>query len=249
MRILNEGQIQLLIITAELKDNPFIQLYQIAISTGMRQEEILGLQWKDIDWERRTIHIRRQLKKLYGGGYDFSTPKTKAGIRKIKVGKHVMDVLKEQRRRVSLMAMEQMKDWQENDLIFPARTGKPLSQRLMTGYFKKTLQAANLPEIRFHDLRHTAASLMLNNGVPVLVVSKRLGHAKPSITLDVYGHLISSMQEQAAEVMDQFIIPLEIPSTSPIAQDKHSSGNSDESHKKKYPHIWVKNEKFHGFPV
>jgi integrase len=83
MRILNEDQIQKFIITANLNNDPYIQLYQIAISTGMRQGEILGLQWKDIDWERRTIHIRRQLKKLYGGGYDFSAPKMKAGIRKI----------------------------------------------------------------------------------------------------------------------------------------------------------------------
>jgi integrase len=143
-----------------------------------------------------------------------------------------MDVLKEQRRRVSLMAMEQMKDWQEHDLVFPTATGTPIHNRNLLRRFKKLISEAGLLEIRFHDLRHTAASLMLNNGVPVLVVSKRLGHAKPSITLDVYGHLISSMQEQAAEVMDQFIIPLEIPSTSPIAQDKHSSGNSDESHKK-----------------
>lgn len=112
--------------------------------------------------------------------------------------------------------------------MFPARTGKPLSQSYLIRKFKKLLKEAKLPQIRFHDLRHTAASLMLNSGVPVLVVSKRLGHAKPSITLDVYGHMISSMQEQAAEVMDQFIIPFEILGTSPIAPQLHRKIDSEE---------------------
>jgi integrase len=75
--------------------------------------------------------------------------------------------------------------------------------------FKSVIKKAGLPEIRFHDLRHTAASLMLNNGIPVLIVSKRLGHAKPSITLDVYGHMIPSKQEEAAELMDELLTPLE----------------------------------------
>jgi len=75
--------------------------------------------------------------------------------------------------------------------------------------FKNLLQTAGLPKIRFHDLRHTAASLMLNNGVPVIVVSRRLGHARPSITLDVYGHLIPGMQEEAARLMDELITPVE----------------------------------------
>ena len=75
----------------------------------------------------------------------------------------------------------------------------------MLRYFRASLKAANLPKIRFHDLRHTAASLMLNNGVYVLVASQRLGHAQPSITLDVYGHLMPSMQSEAAEILDTLI--------------------------------------------
>ena len=69
---------------------------------------------------------------------------------------------------------------------------------------------ADLPDIRFHDLRHTAAFLMLNNGIPVLIVSHRLGHVRPSITLDIYGHLIPSMQEEAATVMDEVVTPIEV---------------------------------------
>ena len=76
--------------------------------------------------------------------------------------------------------------------------------------FKQLIGQAGLPEIRFHDLRHTAASLMLNHGVPVIIVSRRLGHSRPSITLDVYGHLISSMQDEVAGLMDDIVTPLEV---------------------------------------
>jgi integrase len=185
------------------------------------------LQWKDIDWDRMTIHIRRQLRSVYGGGLEFSSPKSKAGIRKIKVGPQVMEVLEEQKLRVSLMAFDNMENWQDHDLVFPGRTGKPLAHSYVTTLLHKLLASVGIPKIRFHDLRHTAASLMLNSGVPVLVVSKRLGHAKPRITLDVYGHLISSMQEFAAEVMDQYITPNEIP-TPPQLPLKIDSQNLDE---------------------
>jgi integrase len=85
--------------------------------------------------------------------------------------------------------------------------------------FKKLLRDAGFPAIRFHDLRHTAASLMLNHGTPVLVVSRRLGHAKPSITLDVYGHLLPSMQAEAAEMLDELIMPIQLHTT---AHDSNS---------------------------
>ena len=75
--------------------------------------------------------------------------------------------------------------------------------------YKRLLKDAGLPDIRFHDLRHTATSLMLNHGIPVLIVAKRLGYAKPSITLEIYGHLIPSMQDQVSQVMDEVITPVE----------------------------------------
>jgi integrase len=84
--------------------------------------------------------------------------------------------------------------------------------------FRKLLAASGFPKIRFHDLRHTAASLMLNHGIPVLIVSKRLGHSKPSITLDVYGHLLPSKQEEAAQLMDDLMFGI-----APVAPDWKSS--------------------------
>jgi integrase len=158
---------------------------------------------------------------------EFCAPKSKAGIRKAKVGPQVIGVLEEQKLRVAEVVFDNTGKWQGHYLVFRGKTGKPLAHSYVTTLLQKLLSDADLPEIRFHDLRHTAASLMLNSGVPVLAVSKRLGHAKPSITLDVYGHLISSLQEFAAEVMDQFITPNEIP-TAPQLTLKIGSQDLDE---------------------
>ena len=103
--------------------------------------------------------------------------------------------------------------WCEHGLIFTNSLGGPIDPRNLLRDYKRLLHEAGLPNIRFHDLRHTAASLMLNNGVPVIVVSRRLGHSKASITLDVYGHLIPTMQTEVAEMIDSLVIPIALQPT------------------------------------
>ena len=93
---------------------------------------------------------------------------------------------------------------------FPSFVGTSQHPSNLRIDFNRTLEAAGLPKIRFHDLRHTAASLMQNHGVPVIVVSKILGHAKPSTTMDIYGHLIHEMQEEAARIMDELVTPIRL---------------------------------------
>jgi len=105
---------------------------------------------------------------------------------------------------------QRVKKWQAYDLIFTTSLGSPIHPRNLLRDFKKLLMDAGLPTIRFHDLRHTAASLMLNNNIPPIVVSRRLGHARASITLDIYGHLIPSMQVEAAEKIDELILPVAV---------------------------------------
>jgi integrase len=94
-----------------------------------------------------------------------------------------------------------------------------MDQRNLHREFKSLIKIAGLPDIRFHDLRHTAASIMLNHGVPVIVVSRRLGHSKPSITLDIYGHIMPGMQAQIAEQIDELITPVEI-ALHPVAPEE-----------------------------
>lgn len=101
-------------------------------------------------------------------------------------------------------------DWQEYDLIFTTSIGTPIHPRNLLRDFKELLQDAGLPAIRFHDLRHTNASLLLNQGKPVITVSRSLGHANASITLDIYGHLISSMQNDIGDMNDDLVMPVAI---------------------------------------
>jgi integrase len=211
MQVLNEKEAQLLLTTSILKEDRYAALYNLALTTGMRQGELLGLKWEDINWERKTLHIQRQLSRAPNGALKLTRPKTRGSIRTISIGAATISILKEHQRQQYIEACQKGTAWKELDLVFPTSVGTPTNHgNLLRRSFKPLLDDAGLPEIRFHDLRHTAASLMLNHGVHVLIVSKRLGHAKPSITLDVYGHIMSGMQEEAANIMDDIITPIDV---------------------------------------
>jgi integrase len=195
MRFFNEEQIKQFLWAAQVFEENMYPLYYLAIHTGMRKSELLGLRWDDIDWEHSKLKVQRQLRWKRGGHYEFPTPKTHNGIRTIILGKETLTVLKDHLARQG-----------ENcELIFTDPAGNPLKDLQLYRSFKKVIQESELPQIRFHDLRLTAASLMLNYGIPVIIVSKRLGHARASITMDVYGHLIPSKQEEAASLMDRLM--------------------------------------------
>ena len=122
------------------------------------------------------------------------------------LGKQALEVLRNHKGEQQEWMGSLSQGWTDLDLVFPSGVGTPLTASNIRRDFRHLLTASGLPKIRFHDLRHTAASLMLNHGIPVLIVSKRLGHSKPSITLDVYGHLIPSRQEEAAQLMDNLML-------------------------------------------
>ncbi len=208
MKIYDDSQVNRMLVTA-IGDR-YEALYHLAVSTGMRQSELLGLYWSDVDWSRKTITVNRQLLRKSGGGFQFAPPKTKAGKRKIALGSKSTQKLREHLDRQHQERLTAGTQWQNNDLVFTSAAGTPIHQRNLHRYFKQLIKRAGLPEIRFHDLRHTAASLMLNHGIPLILVSRRLGHSKPSITLDIYGHLIPGMQADAAEKIDDLISPVEV---------------------------------------
>lgn len=197
MKILNESQASQLLLAAN--GTRLEALLHLALSTGMRQMELLGLKWIDLDWIRKTLQVKRQLERTDGEGVHFIRPKTRSGRRTIDLGTHTISVLRQHEQRQFLEKKAAGERWTEYDLIFSTSLGTPINPRNLVRDLKQLLKGAGLPDIRFHDLRHIAASLMLNNGAPVLVVSRRLGHARASITLDVYAHLIPRMQAEAAE--------------------------------------------------
>jgi integrase len=212
MKVLDEEEAQLLLITSRAKEDRYSALYQLALTTGMRQGELLGLKWKDINWDRKTITVQRQLARIPGGKLEFVQPKTRSSVRTISLGEMTIAILKEHQKQQFHESNQKGTCWKDFDLLFPASTGTPTNpSNLYYRSFKPLLKDAELPTIRFHDLRHTAASLMLSHGVSVLAVSKRLGHAQPSITLDVYGHLIPGVQEKVASIMDEIITPITLP--------------------------------------
>lgn len=188
-------------------ERPYVALYHLAVKTGMRMGELLGLKWKDLQWGNGRLYVQRQLQDLRGYGYVFQEPKTRSGRRTIQLGKGTLDTLhkhfaQQQQQKVSVGHR-----WQDCNLIFSSKIGSPLDPSNLRLDFKHVIKRAGVPRVRFHDLRHTAASLLLNNGIPVIVVSRILRHSSPSITMDIYGHLYNEKQDEVAHLMDELVSP------------------------------------------
>lgn len=208
MQVLDADQIGRLLTTASA--NRLEALFQLAAVTGMRQAELMALKWVDVHWSTGLLHVHRQLSRVPHQGWQFTEPKTRAGRRMVPIGQGAIEALRRQRARQEIERAAAGKKWQDYDLVFATTTGTPMDAQNLRKNFIAVLAEAGLPEVRFHDLRHSAASLMLNHGVPVLVVSKILGHANPSITMNVYAHLYSESVGVAGQLMDELVTPLQV---------------------------------------
>lgn len=201
IRPLSPEQARALLVAA--KGERFEALYVLAITTGMRQGELLALKWEDIDLEAGTLQVRRTLSTATGGGFRFGAPKTAKSRRSIKLPNRALSSLKKHRKAQLEERMRLAGLFADHGLAFTSRGGTPVSrQDLITRSFKPLLKKANLPDIRFHDLRHTCATLLLGKGVHAKFVQELLGHATISITLDTYSHVLPGMGDAAAGAMD-----------------------------------------------
>jgi integrase len=208
MKTLNDSQVRSFLSTT--KGSRSEALFWLAVTTGMRQGELMGLKWSDLDWRSKRLHVQRQVQRLKNEGIVFTEPKSAAGKRAIVLSTGMIQKLRE---HLNFQQQERIiagTNWQENDLVFPSVIGTPLDHRNLFRDFKETLKKAGLPDIRFHDLRHTAATLMLQQGIHPKVVQERLGHADISLTLNTYSHVLPSMQEEAAEKMDELLMSIEV---------------------------------------
>ena len=203
MHVLDEIQVRSLLMAA--KSSKMEGLLQLAITTGMREGELIGLKWADLDWTGRRLHVQRQVQRIKKEGLVFSSPKTAKSRRVVALGSGTIEKLREQLERQQLERMFAGTKWVENDLIFANTIGKPMEPANVLKLFKELLVKANLPDIRFHDLRHTAATLMLLQEVHPKIVQERLGHSDISLTLNTYSHVLPSMQEGAADKMDELV--------------------------------------------
>jgi len=203
MHPLTPEQAKLLLQAAHETEDRLEALYVLAIHTGLRQGELLGLKWDDVDLEDGSLQVRRTL-AITKSGPVFTSPKTTGSRRSVKLTSKATEALEIHLKR-QLREIDRVGSlWSENGLIFASETGEPLDRRAVTKLkFKPLLKRARLPEIRFHDLRHTCATLLLTRNVNPKIVSEMLGHSTIAITLDTYSHVLPNMRNQAAAAMEE----------------------------------------------
>ncbi len=180
------------------RQTPYYTLFLMASHTGLRRSELLGLRWKDMDLDLGTLSVVQTLHHLKDGRTVFEAPKSAKGRRMVALTPSAALTLKAHRERLeadlALLGTPLVGD----RLVFSNLDGNPFLPDTITHVFVKIARRAGLPGIRFHDLRHTHASLMLKQGIHPKIVSERLGHSTVSITLDTYSHVLPGLQEAAA---------------------------------------------------
>ena len=176
-------------------------LFTIALSLGLRLGEALGLRWSDVDLQQGRLHIRRTLQRAKGG-LVFGELKTARAYRILSLPNVAISTLTSHRVRQLEQRLAAGSRWSEEDLVFTNRKGKPLDRANVRKQFHRLLESANLPKVRIHDLRHTAATLLLLQGVNPRTVMELLGHSDVTMTLNTYSHVLVSLKEDAARRMD-----------------------------------------------
>jgi integrase len=203
MKVLTPEQVRAFL--AATVDHPAHALYTLAVTSGMRVGELLGLQWGDVDLDAGHLTIRRALQQQNSAGLVFVTPKTTKSRRRILLSQRAIDALRAHRDRQTFHRKQVGTEWRDLDLVFPGPFGGPTDPSWSRQVFYAALEAAGMPRVRFHDLRHTAATLALMQGVHPKVVSDMLGHSSVGLTLDTYSHLLPAMHQQAAAAMDAIL--------------------------------------------
>jgi integrase len=177
-------------------------LFSLALATGMRRGELLALKWQDISFSTGTLQIRRILtrvpSKMPGKGYVETEPKTPKSRRSVVIAPFALEALKQHRIHQLEAKLKAGALWQDHDYVFCTSIGTHLNpSKDVLDQLKTLLKQAGLPDIRFHDLRHSAATLLLTEGVHPKIVQELLGHSNISMTMDVYSHVLPSMQQDA----------------------------------------------------
>lgn len=179
-------------------------LYAVALASGARLGELLALTWQDTDLERGSIRITRTLTRT-ARGWEIGEPKTSASRRTVPVGRTAATALRTHRRIQTEERVLAGSVWHAGDLVFADEIGRPIDGTHVSHAFGAVLARAALPRVRFHDLRHTAATLLLEAGLHPRVVAERLGHSTPSLVMNTYGHVTERMQTEATATLDRVL--------------------------------------------
>jgi integrase len=202
MRVWDEEQVKLFLAEAK-RSSPYYPLYLAALTTGMRQGELLGLRWQDVDFALGEARITQTFYRL-GGRQIFKAPKTERARRTVALPAVLIEALESLRELQNRQKREARDAYQDLDLVFCQPDGKPLhAHNVVQRDFHLAIGRAKVPRIRFHDLRHCHATLLLQQGVHPKIVQERLGHATPAFTLHVYSHVLPGMQHEAADRLQE----------------------------------------------
>lgn len=216
VRVLTEEEIPKLL--DALSDAPpqYSVITQLALLLGAQRGEICALRWSDIDFEKGTLSIKRTVQSIPGIGLVFNTPKTRRGKRCLRIGADCVELLQEYRRYQKAERFRIGSAWVrevtlengkvvDNDLLFTKWNGEPMDPDIISSWFPKFLEAHDLPDVNFHSLRHSNASILIAAHVPITTVSGRLGHAQTSTTLNYYASAIQSADAAAADALEGVI--------------------------------------------
>jgi integrase len=173
------------------------------VLVGLRRGELLGLRWVDVDLNEGVLRVRQTVQRLQGAGLVFGPPKTGRSQRTIPLPGPSIRSLREHQRGQALERAAAGGGWRESGLVFTTRTGTVIEPRNLSRLFEELMGKSGVRRIRFHDLRHTCASLLLAQGVPARVVMDVLGHSQLSITTDLYSHVMPSALRDASDAMER----------------------------------------------
>lgn len=186
-----------------VKGQQFEELFTVALFTGMREGEMLGLLWDCVDLKKGTIRIDKQLQKV-NGEYQLVTTKNSKG-RSITLAPFVVTVLRRVKHKQLENRLRYGEYWTDSGFVFTNELGLHLNRHTVLKHFKKAVESIGSPSTRFHDLRHSYAVASIRSGDDIKTVQENLGHATASFTLDVYGHVTEQMKQESAARMEQFI--------------------------------------------
>ncbi|MBD8033040.1 tyrosine-type recombinase/integrase [Solibacillus sp. A46] len=177
--------------------------FLLAIYTGLRRGEILGLKWSDVDFINKTIHVQRSLAYIPKKGYILTSTKTRKSNRIIPISDMVVKALVNHRKQQEIWKEQLGEQYQEEDLVICTETGSKQDPRNVLRALKRLITTSGVTQIRFHDFRHTHASILISNSIDVVKVSKRLGHPNARITLETYAHLVPNEDNDLADVFEK----------------------------------------------